>query len=155
MPHTLEIKFGTGYKEAFRCEASGFSTERVKLYEEADRKGGRSRVTVPVIETYTGQNMLIDFQYANKLCSCEKEEVDRGNHCPSCTANFPLADSIGNAEGELARRAVVDMQGDPQNPVLLEKVLTDNDSYSLKKEVLRNVEATGKEYRSTGTKSVV
>ncbi|KAI8494593.1 hypothetical protein Bbelb_278190 [Branchiostoma belcheri] len=89
-----------------------------------------TQVTVPVIETYTGQNMLIDFQYANKLCSCKKEEVDRGNHGPSCTANFPLANPIGNAEGELARRAVVDMQGDPQNPVLLDNVLTDNDSYT-------------------------
>ncbi|KAI8513940.1 hypothetical protein Bbelb_082640 [Branchiostoma belcheri] len=55
---------------------------------------------------------------------CKKEEVDRGNHGPSCTANFPLADPIGNAEEELARRAVVDMQGDPQNPVLLDKFCT-------------------------------
>jgi len=49
-----------------------------------------TQCTLPVLESTTGENMLIGFQYASKLCSCRRtgEGKERKNHGPSCQANF-------------------------------------------------------------------
>ncbi|KAI8511945.1 hypothetical protein Bbelb_110450 [Branchiostoma belcheri] len=89
-----------------------------------------TQVTVPVIEKKTKGDMLIGFGFASKLCTCRRDGKDRQTHGPSCKANFPPADPIGKAEEVLAGRAVEGMQ--EKNPVLLDKVLTDNDSHITK-----------------------